>query len=48
MVKPLLKTWKGSGIVEGLLSREWIHFLGWGKLWGMKGCDVGTIVGVGT
>jgi len=25
----LLKPWKGSGAVEGLLSREGAHFMGW-------------------
>jgi hypothetical protein len=28
-VQPIVETWKGSGVVEGLLSREGVHFLGW-------------------
>jgi hypothetical protein len=27
----LLKPWKGSGVVEGLLIIEGAHFLGWNK-----------------
>jgi hypothetical protein len=27
----LLNPWKGSGAVEGLLSREGAHFLGWDR-----------------
>jgi hypothetical protein len=28
-VQPIAISWKGSGAVEGLLSREGAHFLGW-------------------
>ena len=27
-VRPIVEAWKGSGEVEGLLSREGAHFLG--------------------
>jgi hypothetical protein len=43
-----LKPQNGSGIVEGLLSRKGVHFLGWGRLLGKRGCRlvarVGTLV----
>jgi hypothetical protein len=44
----LLNPWNGSGTTEGLLSREGVHFLGWDKLWGMRGCEMGTVVVIGT
>jgi hypothetical protein len=42
----LLKPRKGSGAAEGLLSREGAHFLGWYKLWEMKGCGVELLLGL--
>jgi hypothetical protein len=33
----LLKPWKGSGAVEGLLRREGAHFLGWDRHVGNEG-----------
>jgi hypothetical protein len=38
--QPIVESWKGSGIVKGLLSREGVHFLGWDRLRGMRGCEV--------
>jgi hypothetical protein len=35
------------GQVEGLWSSEGVHFLGWDRLWGMRGCEVGTVARVG-
>jgi hypothetical protein len=36
----VVKARKGSGIAEGLLSKEGVHFLGWDRLRGMRGCEV--------
>jgi hypothetical protein len=35
-VRPVAEAWKGSGAVEGLLSREGAHFLGGIGMWGMR------------
>jgi len=45
MFDMLLKPHKGSGAIEGLLSREGAHFLGWDKVWEMRGCRLVEIVG---
>jgi hypothetical protein len=34
---PVVEAWKGSGATEGLLRREWAHFLGWDKHVGNEG-----------
>ena len=31
LVQPIVEARKGSGVVEGLLSREGAHFLGWDR-----------------
>jgi hypothetical protein len=36
-VQPIVEARKGSGAVEGLLSREGEHFLGWDKHVGNEG-----------
>jgi hypothetical protein len=40
-----LKAQKGSGATEGLLNREGEHFLGWDRLWEMRGCRIVVVVG---
>jgi hypothetical protein len=44
----LMNPWKGSGTTEGMLSIERVHFLGWDRMWRMRGYELGTIVVVGT
>jgi hypothetical protein len=36
----LLKPHKGSGVVEGLLSKEGAHFLGWDRNVGNEGLQI--------
>jgi hypothetical protein len=36
-VQPIVEAQKGSGVVEGLLSREEAHFLGWDMHVGNEG-----------
>jgi hypothetical protein len=36
-LRPVAEAQKGSGVVEGLLSREGAHFLGWDKHMGNEG-----------
>jgi len=40
-----LNPWKGSGAVEGILSRDVAHFLGWDRHWGMRDCRIFAEVG---
>jgi len=35
-------------MAKGLLSREGLHFFGWDRLCGMRGCELGTFVGFDT
>jgi hypothetical protein len=37
-VRLVVEDRKGSGVVEGLLSREGAHFLGGTDMWGMRDC----------
>jgi hypothetical protein len=37
-VRPVAEARKGSGAVEGLLSKEGAHFLGGTVMWGMRDC----------
>jgi hypothetical protein len=37
LVQPVVEALKGSGAVEGLLSREGAHFLGWDRHVGNEG-----------
>jgi hypothetical protein len=41
----LLKPWKGSEEVEGMLRREGAHFLRWDMLWGMRDYKLVATVG---
>jgi len=47
-IRPVVESWKGSGATEGLLSREEAHFLGWDRLYRMRGCELRNVVGIGT
>ena len=46
LVLPIAEAQKGSGAIEGLLSREGEHFLGGTAMWGMRVCRM--LVSVGT
>jgi len=39
-VRPVVEAQKGSGVAEGLLSREGAHFLGEIGMWGMRDCRI--------
>jgi hypothetical protein len=43
----LLKPWKGSGTVEGILRSEGVHFLGWDRMEEMRGSEGEQHVGFG-